>query len=786
MLMAMRGVVRGGSASLVAILSLAIGIAANSTVFSLVQALEFPPLAYPDASRIVVLESRNHPRALQGMPVSVPDARDLAASSRTLPLLAITADQTSVLRQTAGNRRAGGRRVGAGFFEILGVPAALGRTLAASDREGVIVLSDAVWRSQFASDAGIAGRTVRLDGGVVEIVGVMPPLFDTDADFWVPLVAPAGAPRDDRQFTVFARLAAGASVDDVTGELAGISQRLAAEHAATNTGWEMYPVPIARLHGRDSRQSFFLLQGAVAFVLLIACANIANILMARGTARRHEMAIRLALGASRVRLAVSLMAESLALCAAGGTLGVLLAIWGIRLARAIGGYPDAIQPELNVWVVAFTAALTMLTAIACGTLPAVQASSVRPVAALQGDGRTLVGGGRTRLRSALVIVQISVAMVLVTCGSLMLRTLLNRMQVDLGFDPRGAIRADVSLPPDRYREPAAMRTAVERLIDASRRTAGVTAAGASTWALPTAAGGQRSVLVPGREDRMLPASARRGFEAITPGYFDALGLPLRGGRDFTAADGAGGAPVAIVNEELVRQLFSGENPIGQALRLGARDLPAPIVTIVGVVATARRSPMHDAPVARVYVPFAQHPNGMPAFVVRSNDRPDAAMRALEQAVHGVDADLLVENVRTVWDDVGRFVAPVRLVTALLTMFATVGLLLAALGVFGSMSYAVAQRRREMAVRSALGASRFDILRLVFGGAVGVTAAGVAFGIIAAAFASRAIGGFVFGVSAIDPITYAAAGLLLAGMALAACYAPARAAAAVDPMIVLRD
>lgn len=767
-------------------LSLAVGIAANATIFSLVQAVEFPSLIYPDPSRIVVLESRNHVRGIHGMLLSIPDAVDVAAASRTLTLPNVAADQTSVLRHPSGNRRVGGRRVTAAFFDALRVPAAMGRTLAPADRPGVIVLSDSLWRSQFMADPSVVGRPARLDGGVVDVVGVMPPQFDTDADFWVPLESSAAERRDDRQFSVFARLAPGSSVEDAARELTAISRRLSAEHPATNADWEVYPVPMARLHGRDSRQSFFLLQAAVGFVLLIACANIANILMARGSSRRHEMAVRLSLGATRTRLVMSLMLESALLCLLGAGLGVLLAMWGIQIARAIGGYPDVIRPELNVWVLAFTAALAMITAVACGTLPALQASSVRPGAAIQGDARTLAGGTRSRLRSVLVSAQIAIAVMLVAGGSLMLRTLVNRMQVDLGFDPRGAVRGDVVLPPDRYANPAAMRTAVDRILSATTQTASVVAAGVSTWALPTGAGGQRALTVPGVDDRMLPASVRRAFEAITPGYLQAMALPLRAGRDFTAADAEGGAPVAIVNEEIARRLFSGVNPVGQPLRLGTAADAAPIVTIVGVVATTRRSPMHDAVLGRVYVPYAQHPNGMPAFVVRSHDRADVAMRAFEQAVRGVDPELLVENLRTVTDDTGRFVAPVRLVTTLLSAFAIVGLLLAALGVFGSMSYAVAQRRRELAVRGALGASRRDIVRLVFGGALKVTLAGVVAGVFAAMLASRAIAGFVFGVSVLDPVTFAAAGLLLAAVALSACYPPARAAASVDPLQVLRD
>ena len=784
--LAVRSLGRSRSASLVAILSLAIGIAANSTIFSLVQAVEFPTLIYSEPSRIVVIESRNHARAIQGMLASIPDAADIAASSRALALSSVTADQTSVLRQQAGNRRVGGRRVPSTFFDVLRVPAALGRSLGPADRAGVIVLSDGLWRAQFAADPAVVGKGVRLDGGVVDIVGVMPPHFDADADFWVPFTPSAGARRDDRQFTIFGRLAPEASLDDLSRELSTISQRLAAEHSATNTGWEMYPVPIGRLHGRDSRQSFFLLQAAVAFVLLIACANIANILLARGASRGHEMAVRLSLGATRGRLVRSLMTETAVLCALGAGLGVLFALWGIQAARSIGGYPDVIQPRLNVWVLTFTAALAVITAITCGTLPALQTSAIRPGAALQGGGRAVAGNTRGNVRSLLVALQIAIAVMLVTGGSLMLQTLLNRLHLDLGFDPRGAIRGDVALPWDRYPNDPARRAAVDRILDAASRTAGVAAAGASTWALPTGAGGQRAVTVPGVEDRLLPASVRRGFEAITPGYLRAMALPLLAGRDFTAADGPGGAPAAIVNQELARHLFADTNPVGQSLRLGTSAEGAPIVTIVGVVATVRRSPMHDAPMARVYVPFAQHPNGMPAFVIRSADRPDTAMRAFEQAVRGVDAELLVENLRTVIDDVGRFVAPVRLVTTLLSAFAVVGLMLAALGVFGSMSYAVAQRRREMAVRTALGATRPDIVRHVLGMAARITLGGVVGGTLAAAFASRAIAGLVFGVSAVDPWTLAGAAGLLVLVVLASCLPPARAAASADPLTLLRD
>jgi putative ABC transport system permease protein len=780
---ALRSVLGGGIVAVVAVLSLALGIAANATIFSLVQAVEFPTLIYPDADRIVFLESRNHARGISGMLISLPDAADVEAAARTFEIAAVAADQSSVLRHGSVVRRVTGRRVEAAFFDVLGVPAALGRRLVHDDREGVLVLSDALWRSVFAADPSVIGRTVRFDGGLVVIAGIMPPHFDTDADFWTPFAPPTGT-RDDRRFSLFAKLASTAGEEDARRELQALSTRLAEAHPATNANWEMYPVPLARLHGRDSRDSFLLLQAAVGFLLLIACANIANILLARATNRRHEMAVRLALGASRGRLARLLLGESLLLSLAGAALGVLLAAGGIRIARAIGGFPDVLNPHLNLWVLGFAGALVVVTTVVCGLLPALQASSAAPGGALQGETRTLDGSTRSAFRSGLVVLQIAVAVVLVTGGALMVRTLVNRMQVDLGFDPRGALRADVNLPYDRYADPLARRSAVDRILTLLREDASVSAAGAATWALPTSAGGMRPVTVPGREDRPLPTSVRRSFEAVTPGYLDALGVPLRAGRDFTAADGAGAAAVAIVNEELVRQFFAGENPVGQALRLGASTDIAPLVTIVGVVGNVRRSPMHT-PMATIYVPYAQHSNGPPTFVIRSRDRIDTAMRGFEAVVHRVDAELLAENVRTMSEDVARYVAPIRLVTLLLAVFAAFALLLAALGVFGAMSYTVSLRRRELAVRAALGASGRDLLRLVFRQALVVTLAGVTIGLAATAFATRAIAGMVFGVNRFDPVTLTGVVMLLAAVALLACYRPARAAAGADPMLLLR-
>jgi putative ABC transport system permease protein len=625
-----------------------------------------------------------------------------------------------------------------------------------------------------------------LDGGIVTVVGVMPPGFDSDVDFWVPLSSGvSGFRRDDRQFMVFARLAPSVSVDAATAELADLSTRLAAEHPSTNKDWVTFPTRITRLHGRDSRRAFVLLQAAVGILLLIACANIANILLARGTRRRHEIAVRVSLGASRARMLGTLLTESLLLAIAGGAIGILLAMWGIRLARATMSFPSSIDPALNGVVLAFTAALSMLTGILCGIVPAARGSRIEPSLVLREERPGDSGASRGRLRAALVGAQVACALVLVTCGALMLRTLENRHRIDLGFDPRAAIRADLALAGDRYQTPAVVRRTVDQLIDGLSNGPDVVAAGAITWALPTSAGAQRSLTRPDQRDAALAPSIRRGVEAVTPTYFDAIGAPLRRGRRFAALDREGSAPVAIVNEELVRHLWPDRDPLGQPLRLGSPTEAAPIVTVVGVVATIRRSAMHDTPVARVYLPFAQHPNSTLSLVVRGRGDLATIGRELQAAVQAIDPMLLVEQVRTVEADVAQFIAPIRLITTLLALFGITGLLLAALGIFGTMSYTVSQRSRELAIRAALGADTRTILRLVFASVVRLTTVGVIAGVGLASIATRALTAFLYGVSALDPLTFAMVIAFLTFVAISAAYGPARMAVKADPMTILR-
>ena len=771
--------------SVIAIVSLAAGIGANTTVFTLVQAVEFPSLIYPEASRLVFLESRNMVRGPSGMPVSAPDAADIARSAQTLATIGLAAEQRSILRIGDAARRVAGRRVSASFFETLRVPAAIGRVLTAADQPGAIVLSDRLWRSLFAADPAIAGRVVALDGGTVEVAGVMPPRFDVDAEFWTPL--PPGMTslaRGDRQWTVFARLRDGTSFAEAAADLATISARLAADHPATNRDWTIYPVRIARLHGRESRQSFLLLQAAVGCLLLIACANIANLLLARGGERQYDAALRVSLGATRAAVVRSMLTEALLLAAAGGAAGMAVSFWGVRVARWLGGFPAALDPQVNLLVLGFCTTVSLVTGVLCGVVPAWRAASVSPERVLRetGAGRSTARG---RLRAGLLVAQIAAAFVLATSAALMAQTVMHRHRVDLGFDPGNAVRAELALPWDRYRDVETGRLAVQRLLDEIARQPDIAAAGAVTWALPVAAGGQRPLTLPAAADAPLAPAIRRTIEAATPGYFAAMGVTLRAGRLFTGADRADAPPVAIVNEELARHLWPDRSPIGERLRLGSASGLDPVVTIVGVAATVRRSAMQAVPLARVYVPYAQHPNRTVTLVVRPQADPGTAARAIAAALRAIDPAALAEDVRTVAADLAQFTAPIRLMTILLGGFGLCAVLLAGLGVFGTMSCTVLQQRRELAVRAALGASRGDLLRFVYGRALLVSGIGVVLGGAGATIATRSLRAYLHGVGPTDAVTYVLTGTFLLLVALGACYRPARLAATVDPVATLR-
>ena len=582
---------------------------------------------------------------------------------------------------------------------------------------------------------------------------------------------------------MFARLPDSVSFGDATREITAVSARLATDYPATNLGWEMFPTQLTRMHGQDSHGAFLLMQGAVAFVLLIACANIANILLARGTRRAHEMAVRIALGAGRTRLVRQLLTESLLLALAGGLVGTWLTLWGIRLARGLYEFPEAIDPSLNLLVLAFTASVSAITGVICGLFPALRASRVTPQMTLQSEGargatsqaargwlRATLRGGTGRKRR-----------VLATGAGLLVQSLINRQHVDLDSTPLA---------------PCARSRAVRRTIRERRRQR---APPRRCWIGCDATGRQRrrcAGLGARRRSRRPPAilaawprQRRRSTGApnrsASRPVASRMGVPIRQGRVFADARSAGAPLVAIINEEFARQAWPGRNRSATSSGSAPRIRRHRRRRSSASSASMRRSAMHGFVVSRIYVPYAQFPAANLSLVVRARGDVAPAMAAMQTAVRQTDASLVLDAERTVEADVAMFVQPVRFITVLFTAFGVTGVLLAALGVFGTMSYAVSQRQREMAVRAALGADRGDLFRLVLESGLRVTAVGLAGGVVAAIVTARALGSFLFGITPADPGTLAAVAAALAAVSLAACYRPAHIAASVDPMTVLR-
>lgn len=747
---ATRSLWRDRTAFVVAVATLAIGLAANTTVFSLVHALEFPTLPYPQADRLVFLETNNQTRGIRGMLVSIQDAVAHRETTRTLDALTITADTSAVVEGLGGRRREGGRQVDASFFDVFGSSPRFGRTLQPIDTDTTLVISHRLWTMEHG-ETWREGRTLRLDGRDRQIVGVMPAAFDGDADFWMPWTpSAAGAAADDRQYPVFARLAEGHSLIDVNAELAQRSDSLATTFAETNSGWTMVAFPIAQLHGRDDRAAFFQLQAAVGLVLLVICANVANVLLARHARQRHESAIRVALGAARFDLLRARLAEGLVLAGFGGALGLLIALWSIRAVRGLGGFASTLEPTLNLTVLAASALAALLTGLLCALVPA-WAEAHRSMDSIRvGGSRTTTGRGRGQ--QALVTAQVAGAVVLGILGTLLTQSWLARQRVDLGFSPSGVVRADV----DGLATPA-----LAEVLTTITSATGVDAAAAS-------------------------ATVARGVDAVTPGYFDTLGIPLLDGRMLADSDRSGTELVAVVDVTRARALQPDANVVGQFVQM-TDDAAAPRVRIVGVVGATRRSVMHASPTPRTYVPMTQAPPQETVQLLArgaGNRPPDA--RELTTAVSRASGTAIVSNAGTLAAELAQFTAPLRLMTTVLTAFALVGGVLVALGVFGATSYATSVRMREFAVRAALGSSSASLARLVFRTAAIPSAVGAVVGLALSVAAVRAVDAYLFGTTPLNPAALVWVIVLLAMVIGAAALRPAWIAARVDPARTLRN
>ena len=796
---ALRMLLKSRGFAAAAILTLVLGIGAATTIFTVVNAVLLRPLPYPDAGRLTMVWLTN---PLQGIDKDVspyPTFRAFRDASTSFSHLTAWAGTSMNLTGAGEPQRVRGALVSEGFFPTMGVPPQWGRGLRDDEhqpgRHEVAVIGHGLWTRALGANPRAIGGTITLNNTRFTIVGVMPPgfAFPRDAEFWLPL-APAGSLRDLFEsrgsfwLSVLGRLRDGASREGAASELATTMRQLDQEFRGVYDGQGVLIEPLLETIAGRLRLPLLVLQGAVLFLLLIACANVANLLFARATTRQREMAIRAALGAGRRRLVKQLLAESLVLAACGAAGGLALAVWSVRLLQAFGpeDLPRLQEVAIDGAVLAFAAIVMVTVAIVFGLAPALQLARPALAGQLKESARTATTQSGL-VRTVLVGAQISLALMLLVGAGLLFRSFSRVMNVDPGFDPAGVLTVELALPSQRYAASELRSGFYQRLLDRLAAQPGVEAAGGIRDMLLSGLPSSSPIAIEGRADlseadRNLPIV----FDAITPDFFRALRIPIVAGRGFRAGDDAAAPGVAIVNESLVRRFFPGTDPIGRRVTFdNPADADVRWLTIVGVAGDTRRSGLDAPPRPELYRPHTQLPTGDLTLAVRTGGDPMALAGAVRAAVAELDPELPLARIATLDQLVGASVAERRFNMLLLGIFSVLALVLAAVGIYGVISFVVSRRTREFGVRMALGAQRADVLRMVLGQGAAVTAAGALIGIAGAAALTRVLEGLLYEISPTDTPTFAAVTAVLVSVALAACYIPARRATRIDPALSLR-
>jgi predicted permease len=784
----LRSLAKSWSFSAVALLTLALGIGACTAIFSVVNSVLLRPLAYPESERLMVVHETKLPQVpeFSVAPANYIDWRTQATSFEQLAALNGTAFN---LTGNGEPMRVPAERVTPNYLATFRARPLLGRDFTEEDTapgNNVVLLTHGFWTRQFGARREIVGGTLPLNGQVYTVIGVLPENFrpGNRAELYVPRAYNADSQnRGGKNLRVVGRLKDGVTVEQARKELTLIAANLARQYPDLNTGWSVKITPLLESAVGSASRTLFTLLGAVGFLLLIACANVANLLLARATVRSREIAVRTAVGASRGRIVRQLLTESLVLAACGGALGVAVAYWGVDalLAFAPTDLPRIEEIALDGRALGFTCGLALLTGIAFGLVPAFQASRVDLNQAFKDGGRGGSDGTRRqRLRSALVVAEVATALILLVGAGLLFRSFGRLRNVDPGFSPGHAITAAISLPNSKYGGGPQQAAFVGQAIEQLAAIPGVEAAGAA-HVLPFSDNDfNLAFRIDGRPEP--PPDTIQGalYYAVTPDYFKAMGIPLRRGRLFTDADVAGRARALLINEALAKRYFPNEDPIGQRITITGAS-----AEIVGIMADVQHYSLDRAPQPQVYEPFAQQPFNFITFVVRPAGPMPALPDALRAAVYAVDRDQPVASVRPLTALLSASIARQRFATILFTAFSGVALLLAAIGIYGVMAYTVTQRTNEIGIRMALGAQQADVLRLVFTQGGRLIALGLVCGLGGALLLTRYISSLLFGVSPTDPLTFAAIGALLAAVAAVACLIPARRATKVDPVVALR-
>jgi putative ABC transport system permease protein len=787
--------------ALAAVLALALGIGANSAVFSVVNGVLLRPMPFAEPERLVRIFGNFHGIGLERISVSVLEYQDYRELPRTLASVAAFTNTNVTLTGQEVPERLRAIPATASFLSTLGVSPVMGRNFSEEEetqgRDRSIILTHRLWRGRFGASPDILGTTLTLDGQPFTVVGVLPAGFEypQGTDLYVPFAPTADqlnpAGRGSRFLNVVARLKPGVTVEAAQRDM----DRVSAEFAQVNPnnyggsgGWAISMVSMEEQTVGGVRSTLWVLLGAVGFVLLIACTNVANLLLARAAARSREISIRAALGADRMRLVTQFLTESLVLSLVGGALGLLLAMWGVdALLVLVGdGLPRAAEVRLDGRVVLFTAGISVLTGLLFGLVPALQASRADLHGAMREGTRGSGGRGSGRMRSVLVVSQVALALVLLVGAGLFMRSFIALQGVDAGFDPQGVLTARLSLPRERYGEASKRAAVMQEFLARAKALPGVEAVGLANL-LPLTGRSDWSFDVEGKmlgpSDPPRPAVE---YRAVSADFHKALRIPLLKGRMLSDSDGFDTPHAVVMNETAARVTFGEEEPLGQRVRLHSLDPKAPWATVVGIVKDVREWGL-DQPARPVAYYSVTQRNPMGAYlVVRTRQSPASLLASLQAELRAVDGDLPLYDVAPMEAVVDSSVSQRRFSMLLLGLFAGVAVVLASLGIYGVIAYTVTQRTRELGIRMALGAKQADVLGLMVGQGMRMTLLGVGLGLVLALGLGRLLSALLYGVKAHDPLTLSGVAVLLAGVALVASWLPARRATKVDPALTLRS